>query len=139
MEKGDAGKKVFSVKTLDVHAVDDDPEIASEIVDCLRKAGVACADVGDGWEALKLFAEGGQVGVVVCDQRMPELDGLQLADHLLDLRDRKGRRSSSSAAVPALTMLSKPCDCGRATCSPNQSPQGSWPVVWRIAALPPVR
>jgi len=74
--------KVSLPKVLDVLIVDDDPEMASEFVDCLSRAGLSCGAARDGWQALQLIADGCRVSVVVSDLRMPELDGLMFADHL---------------------------------------------------------
>jgi CheY-like chemotaxis protein len=74
--------KASGPKALDVLIVDDDAAMASELVDCLSRAGLSCADAPDAWGALKLISEGCRVSVVVSDLRMPELDGLQFADQL---------------------------------------------------------
>jgi len=76
-------------KTLDVLIVDDDQDVAGELVDYLSRTGLSCDKAPDGWAALKLLANGVQAGVVVSDLRMPELDGVQFAEHLQKRPDRE--------------------------------------------------
>lgn len=114
--------KISLPKVLDALIVDDDPEMASEFVDCLSRAGLSCAAVLDGWEALRRIANGCRVSVVVSDLRMPELDGLMFADHLRRLVEQDRPEivfvSGSAAyddAVQAIRlgardMLSKPVE-----------------------------
>lgn len=83
-----AEKETQVGKVIDVLVVDDDRDAAAELTEFLSKAGLACRSAGDGWGALKLIAEGYRPGVVVSDLRMPELDGLQFAEHLNRLVDQ---------------------------------------------------
>lgn len=75
-------------KVIDVLVVDDDTDAAAELIEFLSRAGLACRSAGDGWGALRLIAQGCRPGVVVSDLRMPELDGLQFAEHLNRLVDQ---------------------------------------------------
>lgn len=77
-------------RTFDVLVVDDDSDAVEELVECLLKAGLSCLSAGDGWQALKLLADGRKAKVVVSDLRMPELTGLEFAERLtrLDGGDR---------------------------------------------------
>lgn len=72
-------------RTFDVLVVDDDSDAVEELVECLAKAGLSCLSAGDGWQALKLLADGRKVKVVVSDLRMPELTGLEFAERLTRL------------------------------------------------------
>lgn len=67
---------------LDVLVVEDDTAVANEFVDCLSRAGLRCAHAPDGWQALRMVAAPRDVAIVLADLRMPELDGLQFAEHL---------------------------------------------------------
>jgi CheY-like chemotaxis protein/predicted transcriptional regulator len=67
---------------IDVLVVDDDVSAAEELVEYLAHANLSGKAAADGWTALKLLAEGYKPKVVVSDLRMPELDGLQFAEHL---------------------------------------------------------
>lgn len=67
---------------LDVLVVEDDVDVAIEFVECLSRAGLRCAHAPDGWQALRIVAGPRNVAIVLTDLRMPELDGLQFAEHL---------------------------------------------------------
>lgn len=67
---------------LDVLIVDDDPVIADGLVEYFTRSKLKCRAVNDPWEALKILTGKGKATVVVCDIRMPELSGLQFAEHL---------------------------------------------------------
>lgn len=82
-----ADAQAFGSRAIDVLIVDDDPMIAAEAGNCLKKSGLSCLDVRDGFHALHLLTRGCRVGVVVSDLRMPELDGLQFAERLNGLPD----------------------------------------------------
>jgi CheY-like chemotaxis protein len=82
---GSASQKVEAV---DVLVVDDDLDAADELIEYLSRASLGCAKAGDGWAALKLVGEGCRPSVVVSDLRMPELNGLQFAEHLNKLPDQ---------------------------------------------------
>ncbi len=69
-------------RTFDVLVVDDDSDAVEELVEYLAKAGLSCLSAGDGWQALKLLADGRRAKVVVSDLRMPELTGLEFAERL---------------------------------------------------------
>ncbi len=69
----------------DVLVVEDDPAVLDELVVSLRRAGLACVAANNAWEALELVQRGSRPTVMVCDIRMPELDGLELAQRLARL------------------------------------------------------
>ncbi|MCA0304222.1 MAG: DNA-binding response regulator [Proteobacteria bacterium] len=66
----------------DVMVVEDDPVVLDELVVSLRRAGLACVAAHDAWEALEQIQRGIRPTVMVCDIRMPELDGLELVQRL---------------------------------------------------------
>lgn len=74
-----------SSEPLDVLVVEDDADVAQEFMECLGRAGLRCAHAPDGWQALKIVAGPRGVSIVLSDLRMPELDGLQFAEHVQKL------------------------------------------------------
>lgn len=72
-------------KQPDVMVVEDDPVVLDELVVSLRRAGLACVAANNAWEALELIQRGTRPTVMVCDIRMPELDGLELVQRLARL------------------------------------------------------
>ena len=81
------GSKAGPPGAIDVLVVDDDADATEELVEYLSKAGLTCRSAGDGWAALNRLADGWKPSVVVSDLHMPELNGLQFADHLSKLAD----------------------------------------------------
>ena len=55
--------------------VDDEPEIAAILADCLAPIGVSCAIASDGATALSLISNT-HFDAVFCDVRMPGMDGI---------------------------------------------------------------
>lgn len=79
------GTETQGAQAIDVLVVDDDLDAAEELTEFLARAGLACRTAGDGWAALRLLAADCRPSVIVSDLRMPELDGLQFAEHLAQL------------------------------------------------------
>ena len=112
-------------KQPDVLVVEDDPIVLDELVVSLRRAGLACAAANNAWEALELVQRGIRPTVMVCDIRMPELDGLELAQRLarLDSSERPeiifvSGHAGFDEAVAAMRLgardlLTKPIDLRR--------------------------
>ena len=73
--------------SIEVLIVDDDADALEELLEYLGKAGLKCRSASDGWAALELMASGMTADVIVTDLRMPELDGMQLAERLRLLKD----------------------------------------------------
>jgi CheY-like chemotaxis protein/DNA-binding MarR family transcriptional regulator len=78
-----------SVGAIDVLVVDDDTAILDELTDALSRARLTCNSAVDGWGALKLLADGWRPAVIVTDLHMPELNGLEFAEHINALPDRQ--------------------------------------------------
>jgi CheY-like chemotaxis protein/predicted transcriptional regulator len=109
----------------DVLVVEDDPVVLDELVVSLRRAGLACVAAHNAWEALELVQRGSRPTVMVCDIRMPELDGLELAQRLerLDTAERPeiifvSGHAGFDEAVAAMRLgardlLTKPIDLRR--------------------------
>lgn len=69
-------------KKLDVLVVDDDDAGLSDLTDSLKRSGLTCDGVSTGWKALETLMTGTCPSVVITDIRMPELDGIELAQRL---------------------------------------------------------
>ena len=71
-----------------VLVVDDDPPIVTMVEFLLRDMGITSIyKASDGVEALDYFAGGVDVvDLVICDWRMPKMDGLEFLDRLRSLR-----------------------------------------------------
>ncbi len=63
--------------------VDDEADLLEEMATTLSEEGFAVLRAPSGTAALRLFGANPEIGVVVTDVRMPELDGLQLIERLL--------------------------------------------------------
>jgi CheY-like chemotaxis protein len=128
-----------SEKPVDVLVVDDDKDAANELAEYLSKSGLTCVEAQDGWAALKLVADGYRPKAVVSDLGMPELDGLQFAEHLSRLRLEEKPEIIFVAGNPdyddaveairlgARDMLVKPVDCARLVRSVKSAL-----VVWQL-------
>lgn len=69
-------------KNLDVLVVDDDEAGLCDLTDSLKRAGLKCDGASTGWKALETLMRGARPSVVITDIRMPELDGIELAQRL---------------------------------------------------------
>ncbi|HKU96412.1 MAG TPA: response regulator [Vineibacter sp.] len=78
--RGDLRK---STQAPSVLIVDDEADLLEEMATTLSEEGFSVLRAPSGMAALKLFAGNPEIGVVVTDVRMPELDGLQLIERLL--------------------------------------------------------
>lgn len=128
-----------SERPFDVLIVDDDKDAANELAAYLSKSGLTCIEAHDGWSALKLLTDGYRPKAVVSDLNMPELDGLQFAEHLskLHLEDKPeiifvaGNPDYDDAVeairLGARDMLVKPVDGARLVRSVKSAL-----MVWRL-------
>lgn len=82
-----SGRPTHPLHDVDAMVVDDDSAAVEELVECLAKAGLSCLSASDGRQALKTLTDGNRAKVVVSDLRMPELTGLEFAEHLGRLAD----------------------------------------------------
>ncbi|WP_425067171.1 response regulator [Reyranella sp.] len=93
------------IEKLDVLVVDDDEAGLCDLVASLKRAGLMCVGASTGWEALEVLLKGPPPSVMVTDIRMPELDGLELAERL-------GRMGLSK--IPELVFISGSAELGHA-------------------------
>ena len=131
------GRNFSDGPTVDVLVVDDDPDVAVELVGYLTRAGLTCKSAGDAWAALKLMADGLRPDVIVTDLRMPELNGMEFVERLGQLggADRPEIIFASGAAgfddavaairLGARDMLTKPVN-GQALVRAVKSAQIAW-------------
>jgi FixJ family two-component response regulator len=76
------GADVAPEKTLLI--VDDEPQVLALLARLLRKEGYLVLSAGGAEEGFELLALN-RVGVVVCDQRMPGMDGIEFLRRVRDL------------------------------------------------------
>ncbi|NWL77523.1 DNA-binding response regulator [Pseudomonas taiwanensis] len=74
--------------------VDDDEAIVIELQEFLESCGYHCVGYSSSLEALRRFHEDPDIGIVLCDLHMPELDGIALVQEM--------ERLSSSRAFEAI-------------------------------------
>ena len=80
-------KLTSAVKVL---VVDDQPLIVEELCEFLESSGYRCVPCESSTQALERFTEDADIGLVLCDLHMPDMDGIQLVQELQRLcgRDR---------------------------------------------------
>ena len=61
--------------------VDDEQAICTIIAQRLRKEGCSCVTANSGKEALHHFYKN-QFSLIICDVKMPEMDGLELLENM---------------------------------------------------------
>jgi DNA-binding NarL/FixJ family response regulator len=72
-------KLTSAVKVL---VVDDQPLIVEELCEFLESSGFRCVPCGSSQQALKRFSEDDEIGLVLCDLHMPDMDGIELVQAL---------------------------------------------------------
>ena len=66
---------------LDILIVDDDIEILESLKKSLERVGYKCSVINNAEEALKIYKTG-KFDVVLTDIQLPEMDGVELIQHL---------------------------------------------------------
>lgn len=100
-----------------IFIVDDDPSVRESLAVLLQSAGFPTRTYGSGVDVLS-NARSLQVGCLLVDIRLPDVDGFTLVDRLIDRgvtvpvifmtgHDDLARKARSSNA-PSFTVLSKP-------------------------------
>ncbi|POA20040.1 DNA-binding response regulator [Pseudomonas sp. FW300-N1A1] len=72
-------KLTSAVKVL---VVDDQPLIVEELCEFLESSGYRCIPCESGVQAIERFSEDPDIGLVLCDLHMPDLDGIELVQTL---------------------------------------------------------
>ncbi len=72
-------KRISAVKVL---VVDDEPLIVEELCEFIERNGYRCVPCQSGKQAIERFNEYEDIGLVLCDLRMPDMDGIQLVQAL---------------------------------------------------------
>lgn len=65
-----------------VLVVDDQPLIVEELCEFLESNGYRCVPCKSSKQAIERFSEDAEIGLVLCDLYMPELDGIQMVQEL---------------------------------------------------------
>ncbi|PRA30646.1 MULTISPECIES: response regulator transcription factor [Pseudomonas] len=68
-------KLTSAVKVL---VVDDQPLIVEELCEFLEGSGYRCVPCGSSRQALQRFTDDAEIGLVLCDLHMPDMDGIEL-------------------------------------------------------------
>ena len=80
VEKGGKGSRPDARRVL---VVEDDPETAGQLVDCLQSGGYIVDLAGDGARALQL-AHAAEYAVMTLDRLLPDIDGIEVIRRLRD-------------------------------------------------------
>ncbi|AZF30144.1 Two-component transcriptional response regulator, LuxR family [Pseudomonas sp. R4-35-07] len=72
-----------------VLVVDDQPLIVEELCEFLESSGLRCVPCESSQQALTRFSEDTEIGLVLCDLHMPEMDGIELVQALQKVAGRQ--------------------------------------------------
>ena len=75
-------KRISAIKVL---VVDDEPLIVEELCEFIERNGYRCVPCQSGKQAIERFNEYEDIGLVLCDLQMPDMDGIQLVQTLQQL------------------------------------------------------
>ncbi|MGY2290631.1 response regulator [Pseudomonas sp. SDO528_S397] len=67
---------------LKVLVVDDQPLIVEELCEFLESSGYRCVPCQSSQQAIERFRDDDQIGLVLCDLHMPDMDGIELVQAL---------------------------------------------------------
>ncbi|MFJ7885530.1 response regulator transcription factor [Pseudomonas sp. NPDC096917] len=65
-----------------VLVVDDQPLIVEELCEFLESSGYRCAPCHSSHDAIRAFIEDPEIGLVLCDLHMPDMNGIELTQQL---------------------------------------------------------
>ncbi|OGW79716.1 MAG: hypothetical protein A3G33_01555 [Omnitrophica bacterium RIFCSPLOWO2_12_FULL_44_17] len=93
-------KMAAEIEKGNILVIDDDPLLTRTLKKILERSGY-CVDVaGNGFEGIKK-AKSGFFHLVLCDIRMPGLDGLMTIRHIQDFQQRAGAGKSGFIVMTA--------------------------------------
>ena len=69
----------FKIKIL---VVDDEPFIVEELCEFLESSGYGCVPCQSSRDAISAFTADSNINLVLCDLHMPDMDGIELTQHL---------------------------------------------------------
>ena len=101
-------------RALNILIVDDDPLVATSTVDMLEDLGHTVTEANSGKRALEILASNPAVEVMVTDQAMPGMTGVELVERVRSTRPGlpillvTGYADLSTRKLPHLPRLSKP-------------------------------
>ncbi|WLI12006.1 MULTISPECIES: response regulator transcription factor [Pseudomonas] len=75
-------KRISAIKVL---VVDDEPLIVEELCEFIERNGYRCVPCQSGKQAIERFNEYEDIGLVLCDLQLPDMDGIQLVQTLQQL------------------------------------------------------
>ena len=79
-------KLTSAVKVL---VVDDQPLIVEELCEFLESSGYRCVPCESSRHALQRFSEDAEIGLVLCDLHMPDMDGIELVQAMQKVAGRQ--------------------------------------------------
>ena len=72
-----------------VLVVDDQPLIVEELSEFLESSGYRCVPCVTSREAIAAFVADPEISLVLCDQHMPEMNGIELTQHLQKIAGKR--------------------------------------------------
>lgn len=69
--------------------VDDSATVRQQVTMALKQAGFATLEAADGREGAAQIASNPQIAMVVCDVNMPNMNGLEMVEHVKALPENK--------------------------------------------------
>jgi len=72
-----------------VLVVDDQPLIVEELCEFLESSGYHCVPCESSRQALQRFSEDAEVGLVLCDLHMPDMDGIELVQSMQKIAGKR--------------------------------------------------
>ena len=79
-------KLTSAIKVL---VVDDQPLIVEELCEFIESSGYRCVPCESSPQALRRFSEDAEIGLVLCDLHMPDMDGIELVQAMQRVAGRQ--------------------------------------------------
>ena len=113
--------------TVKILVVDDEPEVVEQLCEYLENQGYACTPAHSAIQGIERYQADEQIGLVLCDLHLPQIDGIEMVHALKKLTGRQRvfeaimltgqaekqrSRTSSAPCVKALPITTKsPSTC----------------------------